>query len=150
MAVVVTLAMFAVTPNQSGKKVDPTGRATELADKKLQHNKQVLQVLGIDKLERKATPATKTAPIAKAKQEEITLNYDAFAGIMNYEEEGQWWIGLSCDDWSRNEYGHNLNLEWTAPANNPCGTFTTEDFEYDYTTLPLHLVMVQSTSPRSR
>lgn len=135
MAVVVTLAMFAVTPNQSGKKVDPTGRATELADKKLQHNKQVLQVLGMDKLERKATPATKTAPIAKAKQEEITLNYDAFAGIMNYEEEGQWWIGLSCDDWSRNEYGHNLNLEWTAPANNPCGTFTTEDFEYDYTHL---------------
>ena len=135
MAVVVTLAMFAVTPNQSGKKVDPTGRATELADKKLQHNKQVLQVLGMDKLERKATPATKTAPIAKAKQEEITLNYDAFAGMMNYEEEGQWWIGLSCDDWSRNEYGHNLNLEWTAPANNPCGTFTTEDFEYDYTHL---------------
>ena len=135
MAVVVTLAMFAVTPNQSGKKVDPTGRATELADKKLQHNKQVLQVLGMDKHERKATPATKTAPIAKAKQEEITLNYDAFAGIMNYEEEGQWWIGLSCDDWSRNEYGHNLNLEWTAPANNPCGTFTTEDFEYDYTHL---------------
>lgn len=135
MAVVVTLAMFAVTPNQSGKKVDPTGRATELADKKLQHNKQVLQLLGMDKLERKATPATKTAPIAKAKQEEITLNYDAFAGMMNYEEEGQWWIGLSCDDWSRNEYGHNLNLEWTAPANNPCGTFTTEDFEYDYTHL---------------
>ena len=135
MAVVVTLAMFAVTPNQSGKKVDPTGRATELADKKLQHNKQVLQVLGMDKLERKATPATKTAPIAKAEQEEITLNYDAFAGMMNYEEEGQWWIGLSCDDWSRNEYGHNLNLEWTAPANNPCGTFTTEDFEYDYTHL---------------
>lgn len=135
MTMVVTLAMYAVTPNQSGKKVDPTGRATELADKKLQHNKQVLQVLGMDKLERKATPATKTAPIAKAKQEEITLNYDAFAGMMNYEEEGQWWIGLSCDDWSRNEYGHNLNLEWTAPANNPCGTFTTEDFEYDYTHL---------------
>ena len=135
MTMVVTLAMFAVTPNQSGKKVDPTGRATELADKKLQHNKQVLQVLGMDKLERKATPATKTAPIAKAEQEEITLNYDAFAGMMNYEEEGQWWIGLSCDDWSRNEYGHNLNLEWTAPANNPCGTFTTEDFEYDYTHL---------------
>ena len=135
MAVVVTLAMYAVTPNPSGQKVDPTGRATELADQKLKHNKQVLQVLGMDNLERKATPATKTAPIAKAEQEEITLNYDAFAGMMNYEEEGQWWIGLSCDDWSRNEYGHNLNLEWTAPANNPCGTFTTEDFEYDYTHL---------------
>ena len=52
-----------------------------------------------------------------------------------YEEEEQWWIGLSCDDWSRSEYGHNLNLEWNAPADNPCGTFTTEDFDYDYTHL---------------
>ena len=135
MAMVVTLAMYAVTPNQSGQKVDPTGRATELADKKLQHNKQVAKVLGMDKLERKATPATKTAPVAKAQKEEITLNYDAFAGMRYYEEEGQWWIGLSCDDWSRSEYGHNLNLEWNAPDNNPCGTFTTADFEYDYTHL---------------
>ncbi len=52
-----------------------------------------------------------------------------------YEEDGEWWIGLSCDDWSRPEYGHNLNLEWYAPADNPCGTFTTEDFVYDFTHL---------------
>ena len=135
MAMVVTLAMYAVTPNQSGKKVDPTGRATELADKKLQHNKQVAKVLGMDKLERKATPATQTAPVAKAQQEEMILNYDAFAGMEYYEEEEQWWIGLSCDDWSHNEYGHNLNLEFTAPAESPCGTYTTEDFDYDFTHL---------------
>ena len=47
MAMVVTLAMFAVTPIQSGNKVDPTGRATELADKKLKHSKQVAKVLGM-------------------------------------------------------------------------------------------------------
>ena len=135
MAMVVTLAMYAVTPIQSGKKVDSNGRATELADKKLKHNKQVAKVLGLDKLERQAKPATKTAPVAKAQQEDITLNYEAFAGMMYYEEEEQWWIGLSCDDWSRTEYGHNLNLEFTAPAESPCGTYTTEDFDYDYTHL---------------
>ena len=134
MAMVVTLAIYAVTP-QTGNKVDPTGRATELADKKLQHNKQVAKVLGMDKLERKATPATQTAPVAKAQQEEMILNYDAFAGMEYYEADEEWWIGLSCDDWSRNEYGHNLNLEWKAPANNPCGTFTTEDFVYEFTHL---------------
>jgi hypothetical protein len=106
-----------------------------LADQKLKHNKQVAKVLGLDKVARQAKPATKLAPISKAQQEAITLHYEAFAGMKYYEEEGQWWIGLSCDDWSRDEYGHNLNLEWTAPANNPCGTFTTEDFEYDYTHL---------------
>lgn len=135
MAMVVTLAMYAVTPIQSGKKVDSNGRATELADKKLKHNKQVAKVLGLDKLERQAKPATKTAPVAKAQQEDITLNYEAFAGMMYYEEEEQWWIGMSCDDWSRTEYGHNLNLEFTAPADNPCGTFTIVDFDYKYTHL---------------
>ena len=135
MAMVVTLAMYAVTPIQSGKKVDSNGRATELADKKLKHNKQVAKVLGLDKLERQAKPATKTAPVAKAQQEDITLNYEAFAGMMYYEEEEQWWIGMSCDDIMRTEYGHNLNLEFTAPAESPCGTYTTEDFDYDYTHL---------------
>ena len=135
MAMVVTLAMYAVTPIQSGNKVDPNGRATELADKKLQHNKQVAKVLGLDKLERKAVTAIKAAPVAKATQEDITLHYDAFAGIQYYEDEEQWWIGMSCDDRSRPEYGHNLHLEWNAPADNPCGTFTTEDFAYDFTHL---------------
>lgn len=135
MAMVVTLAMFAVTPNQSGKKVDLTGRATELADKKLKHNKQVAKVLGLDKLERQAKPATKTAPVAKAQQEDITLNYEAFAGMTYYEEEEQWWIGMSCDDIMRTEYGHNLSLEFDAPAESPCGTYTTEDFDYDFTHL---------------
>ena len=135
MAMVVTLAMFAVTPVQSGNKVDPTGRATELADKKLKHNKQVAKVLGMDQMERQAKPATKAAPMAKAQHEAITLNYDAFAGMKYYEEDEEWWIGMSCDDFMRDEYGHNLNLEWKAPANNPCGTFTTEDFVYEFTHL---------------
>ena len=135
MATCVTLCMLAVTPAETGKKVDPTGRATKLANKKLTHNKQVAKVLGLDKLERKAMPTTKPAPVAKATQEDITLNYDAFAGMMYYDEEEQWWIGLSCDDMMRTEYGHNLNLEFTAPAASPCGTYTTEDFDYDFTHL---------------
>lgn len=138
MAMVVTLAMYAVTPNQSGKKVDPTGRAAELADKKLQHNKQVAKVLGMDKFEGKTTPRTapnaKKAP-AKAQKEVITLNYDAFAFIEYNPDLGDWMIGLSCDDITRPEYGHNLQLNWYAPADNPCGTFTKEDFIYDLTHL---------------
>lgn len=131
---VVAFSVSAFTHVELGKQ-DPTGYATELANKKLKHNKQVAKVLGMDKMERQAKTATKPAPITKAQQETITLNYDAFAGMQCYEEDGQWWIGLSCDDWSRPEYGHNLNLEWYAPADNPCGTFTTEDFVYDYTHL---------------
>lgn len=136
MAMVVTLSTYAVTSNQQDKKVDPTGYATELENQKIQHHQQVAKVLGMDKEARKSTPANKSYPAAKvAQNEEITLNYDGFAGMQYYEEDGDWWIGLSCDDMSRSEYGHNLNLEWKAPADNPCGIFTTEDFVYDFTHL---------------
>lgn len=144
MATVVSLSILAITPADLDKKTDPTGHATKLVEKRLQHKQDVAKVLQMNKLERKAMPKATTdskqlpaslAPKAKAQNEAITLNYDAFAGMMYYEEEGQWWIGLSCDDWSRDEYGHNLNLEWNAPADNPCGTFTLADFDYDYTHL---------------
>ena len=144
MAMVVTLSMYAVTPNRLGKKVDPTGRATELANKKHAHHQQVAKALGLDQVERKAAnvaPATKKAT-KKAQNEVITLNYDGFAALMCVDEElGVWWLGMSCDDESRLEYGHNLQLQWQATADNPCGTFTTEDFDFEYTHLmtPTHL-----------
>ena len=144
MAMVVALSMYAVIPHQLGEKVDPTGRATELANKKQAHHQQLAKALGLDQVERKAAnvaPATKKAP-KKAQNEVITLNYDGFAGLMCVDQElGVWWVGMGCDDESRPEYGHNLQLQWQATPNNPCGTFTTEVFEFDYTHLmtPTHL-----------
>lgn len=143
MAMVVTLAMYAVTPTQSGKKLDPTGRATELANKKQAHHQQLTKALGLDQVERKAAKtAEPTKAPKKAQKEVITLNYDAIAGMMCVDEElGIWWIGMGCDDESRPEYGHNLQMQYQATADSPCGTFTTEDFEFDYTHLmtPTHL-----------
>ena len=138
MAMVVTVSMFAVTPNQLSKKLDPSGRVAELANKELKHHKQVAKVLGMDKFESKTTPqmapnANKST--AKAQKEVITLNYDAFAFMQCDANLGEWMIGLSCNDTTRSEYGHNLQLNWYAPANNPCGTFTKDDFIYDYTHL---------------
>ena len=137
IAMVVALSTYAVTPNQQGQKVDPTGHATELAKEKLQHHKQVAKVLGLDKIEGKIMP--KNAPMAdttlnaKVQHEVMTLNYDAFS-FMQYDEElGDWMIGLNCSDVTRPEYGHFLQFNWHAPADNPCGTFTTEDFIYDLT-----------------
>ena len=124
-------------PVELGKKVDPTGHATKLVEKKLQHHQQAAKALGLDRVERRA--AVKVMPEAKAnapqaQNEVIHLNYDAFAGMECVDEEiGEWWIGLSCDDWSRPEYGHNISLDWYAEGDNPCGTFTTEDFVADYT-----------------
>ena len=138
MAMVVTVSMFAVTPNQLSKKLDPSGRVAELANKELKHHKQVAKVLGMDKFESKTTPqmaSNANKSTAKAQKEVITLNYDAFAFMQCDANLGEWMIGLSCNDTTRSEYGHNLQLNWYAPANNPCGTFTKDDFIYDYTHL---------------
>ena len=136
IAMVVTLSMYAVIPNTLGEKVDPTGRATELASKQQAHRQQMAKALGLNQVERKvakAAPEANKAP-KKAQKEVITLNYDRFAGMECAEAElGEWWIGLSCDDWTRPEYGHNISLDWYAKGDNPCGTFTTEDFVADYT-----------------
>ena len=137
MAMVVAAAMYALPPVELGKKVAPTGHATKMVEKKLQHHQQMAKALGLDRVERKA--AVKVTPEAKAnapqaQNEVIHLYYDAFAGMESVDEEiGEWWIGLSCDDWSRPEYGHNISLDWYAEGGNPCGTFTTEDFVADYT-----------------
>ena len=145
MAMVVAAAMYALPPVELGKKVDPTGHATKMVEKKLQHHQQVAKALGLNKVERKA--AVKATPVAMTKaaqteNEVYTLNYDGFAGMECVDPElGTWWIGLGCDDWSRPEYGHNLQMQWHATAESPCGTFTTEDFEFDYTHMmtPTHL-----------
>ena len=144
MAMVVAASMMALPPVELGKKVDPTGHATKMQEKKMQHKQDVAKVLQLNTLERKAMPkaehTVKQLPagmdkVQKAQKEVITLTYDGFAAMQYYELDEEWWIGMSCDDMTRYEYGHNLNLEWKAPADNPCGTFTTEDFVYDYTHL---------------
>lgn len=144
MTMVVAASMMALPPVELGKKVDPTGHATKMAEKKMQHKQDVAKVLQLNTLERKAMPkaehTVKQLPagmdkVQKAQKEVITLTYDGFAAMQYYELDEEWWIGMSCDDMTRDEYGHNLNLEWKAPADNPCGTFTTEDFVYDYTHL---------------
>ena len=144
MAMVVTASMMALPPVELGKKVDPTGHATKMAEEKMQHKQDVAKVLQLNTLERKAMPKVEytakqlpadIAKVQKPQKEVITLTYDGFAAMQYYELDEEWWIGMSCDDSTRNEYGHNLNLEWKAPADNPCGTFTTDDFVYDYTHL---------------
>ena len=139
MAMVVSACMMALPPVELGKKADPAENTTELTSKELKHHKQVAKVLGMDKFEGKTTPKcnpnAKKAPKAKAQNEVITLNYDGFAFMQCDADLDEWMIGLSCNDTSRSEYGHNLQLNWNAPAENPCGTFTTEDFIYDFTHL---------------
>jgi hypothetical protein len=70
MATVVALSISALTPYDLGKK-DPTGHATKVLEKQMQHHQDVARVLQLNKLERKAMPKatadTKQLPAAMAK-----------------------------------------------------------------------------------
>ena len=143
MATVVAASMYALPLNLKAEK---TGRVNETAAKfeqKAQLEKDAKAALTFERKAVEKKEAKKNAPqvqvskasLAKVAQEEvIELNYDGIAnGPIYTEETGDWTVGLECDDWENPAYGHMLQLAWYAPADNFCGTFTTEDFNPDYT-----------------
>ena len=97
--------------------------------------------------ERTAMPEAKTtkvasemqgkmqAPQAKvANQDFVELYFDDIArGPAYYEDTQTWDVGLTCYDESKPAYGHIIQLNWRAPKEDFTGTFTTEDFDPDYT-----------------
>ena len=80
-------------------------------------------------------PSKKLAPQAKAVgQDYVYLFFDEMTqGPDYYEDTQSWEVGLSCYDESKPAYGHIIQLNWRAPKDDFTGTFTTEDFNLDYT-----------------
>lgn len=69
-----------------------------------------------------------------ASQDYVKLYFDDIARGPEYYEDTQTWdVGLTCYDESKSAYGHIIQLNWRAPKDNFTGTFTTEDFDPDYT-----------------
>lgn len=89
----------------------------------------------------KKSPAmqlTTPSSIAKATKEEITLNFDKFAYFDYYPSSGDWFLSMSCDDPTKPEYGYVVKFDYFAPADNPWGTFTTEDFDMTYSLIGIN------------
>ena len=59
-------------------------------------------------------------------QETITLNFSSFTKEPKYYKSGDWYVALE------NEEDWEVFLNWKAPKNNYCGTFTHKDFLHDY------------------
>ena len=76
--------------------------------------------------------------IAKEAQEEINLNFDKFAYFDYYPSTGDWFLSMSCDDPTKPEYGYVVKFDYFAPADNPWGTFTAEDFDMTYSLIGIN------------
>lgn len=115
-------------------------------DAKRDLEKQQINLPTFEK-ERTALPQAKTtraasemqgkmlAPQAKvASQDFVKLYFDDITRGPEYYEDTQTWdVGLTCYDESKPAYGHIIQLNWRAPKDDFTGTFTTEDFDPDYT-----------------
>lgn len=141
MATVVAISMSAL-PQKMVQKSNQVQK-TELTAKQEANFKKALELSKTGERKAIAKPAQKSvAPVAnlasakkvaKAAKEEIALNFDGgLLGIQYYEETGDWFMVLACQDETKPEYGIEVHLDYYGPADNYCGTFTTEDFDMSY------------------
>ncbi|MBR6551157.1 MAG: hypothetical protein IKT71_08165 [Paludibacteraceae bacterium] len=146
MATVVATSMFALpqkpTTEKRGRMNNPAEKNLALKanlEKDAKASDFAFDRKAVEKKTEKQQAAKVVAPkanLAKVVQEDevMELNYDGIAnGPIYTEETGDWTVGLECNDWENPAYGHMLQLAWYAPADNYCGTFTTEDFNPEYT-----------------
>ena len=147
MAMVVAVSMSALPINlKTAAKQGLSKHQTENSIKKQQQLEKMNLVSSTMKT-RSAVPADQVVKKAPAKKQgkkvtaanlddvEFTeLNYSSIAIGPEYNEDSEtWWLGLECPDMTQPEYGTMIQLDWAAPADDFTGTFTTEDFTYDYT-----------------
>jgi hypothetical protein len=113
------------TPNQQlpSRKATTHKRALELATTA---DRQAI-------LKQEPLPnAPSTKPMAKATQEVIQLNYTKVHNLKYYSDTKDWFFYLKGEDKSQMEYYYMIKLDYFAPADNYCGTFTKEDFNLQY------------------
>ena len=147
MAMVVAVSVSALPINlKTAAKQGLSKHQTENSIKKQQQLEKMSLVSSTMKT-RTAVPADQVVKKAPAKKQgkkvtaanlddvEFTeLNYSSIAIGPEYNEDSEtWWLGLECPDMTKPEYGIMIQLDWAAPADDFTGSFTTEDFTYDFT-----------------
>ena len=132
MAIVVAVSVSALPIKKIAAKQEPEKQQIDIPafEKERTAIPQVETTMMAPEIEGK-----KMAPQAKvASQDFVELFFDDIARGPEYYEDTQTWdVGLTCYDESKSAYGHIIQLNWKAPKDDFTGTFTTEDFDPDYT-----------------
>lgn len=147
MAMVVTISMSALPLQMKTSKEGPVKHQTAASLQKTQQIEKMFTHSSADELKRmpaptaevammaSAAPTKKIAPQTKvANQDFVELVFDDIVrGPEYYNDTKTWDVGLSCYDESKPAYGHIIQLNWHAPIDDFTGSFTTKDFDPDYT-----------------
>ncbi len=148
MAMGATISISALPPQKIvTTKSGPAKHQTESAIRNAQQMEEVRTYWTVDETMRMPVPQTdmaemapitstkKVVPLAKtANQDFVELVFDDIVrGPTYYDDTQTWDVGLTCYDESKSAYGHIIQLNWHAPADDFTGSFTTKDFDPDYT-----------------
>lgn len=77
--------------------------------------------------------APSAASAKKSTQEDVvTLNFSTLDELKYQNKTQDWFMSMSCMDMDKPEFGYIVKFDYFAPADNYCGTFTTENFDREF------------------
>ena len=131
IALVACAAMYAVPQNGLKQLDNVTSSAKAKVEAKRAERVEKLAALSMT-TERHAIAANQVA-LSQANQEEVvTLTFTALDDLKYQPQTQDWFLSMSCMDFEKPEFGYIVKLDYFAPADNYCGTFTEEDIYSDY------------------
>ena len=131
IALVACAAMYAVPQNGLKQLDNVTSSAKAKVEAKRAERVEKLAALSMT-TERHAIAANQAA-LSQANQEEVvTLNFTALDDLKYQPQTQDWFLSMSCMDFEKPEFGYIVKLDYFAPADNYCGTFTEEDMDSNY------------------
>ena len=126
MAVVACVAMYAMPQNGLKQLDNVKSSAKAKVEAKKAERVEKLAALSMN-TERHAI-ASASAPATQAAQEDVvTLNFTALDEFKYQTQTQDWFMSMSCMDFEKPEFGYIVKLDYFAPADNYCGTFTEEN-----------------------
>lgn len=131
IALVACAAMYAVPQNGLKQLDNVTSSAKAKAAAKRAERVEKLAALSMS-TERHAIAANQVA-LSQANQEEVvTLTFTALDDLKYQPQTQDWFLSMSCMDFEKPEFGYIVKLDYFAPADNYCGSFTEEDMDSNY------------------
>ena len=131
MAVVACIAMYAMPQNGLKQLDNVKSSAKAKVEAKKAERVEKLAALSMN-TERHAI-ASASATASQTNQENVvTLNFTALDEFKYQTQTQDWFMSMSCMDFEKPEFGYIVKLDYFAPADNYCGTFTEENMDLAY------------------
>ena len=131
MALVACAVMYA-TPQNGLKQLDNV-KLSPMAKVDAKRAERIAKLAALSMNTERHAIANAATPASHATQEEvIALNFTTLDEFKYQTQTQDWFMSMSCMDFEKPEFGYIVKLDYYAPADDYCGTFTEEDMDSNY------------------